>query len=96
VKRIFETFRLLNQPCEQMAELISRACDERLSFAERFACKLHVLYCSACRTYQKQIHVLRELLRNERATTADAEDAPALSAAGKARIAAQLRQAEQR
>jgi len=60
--RLLEFLRLLNLPCRDITALVSRSLDEELSFGERFAARLHVLYCSACRRYRRQLRLLHELL----------------------------------
>ena len=80
MKRIREFWRLLNLPCEDMTALISRAMDAELPFRERFAYKLHLLYCRACRRYLRQVRVLREQLgRIRQALDLDAGDPVASS-----------------
>ena len=63
--RKFWTFlRLLNQPCRDMASLMSRALDGNLTPTERFAINLHMLYCTACRRYNKQLGFMRRILEH--------------------------------
>jgi len=52
--------RKIQLPCEDVSELISRACDENLSPPQSLAMKFHLLYCAACRRYRKQLDVLDE------------------------------------
>jgi hypothetical protein len=61
--RVIEIWRLFNAPCDKMAELVSRAEDERLPGVQRAAMKLHLLYCSACRRFRRQLRRLRESVR---------------------------------
>lgn len=60
---MLKLLRLLNQPCRDMSALLSRAMDERLPLAERWACQLHVLYCRACHRYLRDLRAVRAALR---------------------------------
>ncbi len=76
-------WRLLNLPCRDMMPLVSRSMDMELPRWERFAARLHLVYCKACRRYRRQLFMLRDGLRR-------AADAAALSdATGEAEVAAQ-------
>lgn len=91
MSRLSEFVRLLNQPCRDMTGLLSKAMDADLPFRERFAYKLHLVYCTACRRYRKQLLGLRTVLRRVVDSLADAETAPGpgpqLSRAARRRIA---------
>jgi predicted anti-sigma-YlaC factor YlaD len=54
---------LLNLPCEEVSELESRALDGPLTASERWAVRLHTLYCSACRQFRRQIAFLRRAMQ---------------------------------
>ena len=58
-----ELWHLLNLPCEGMTRLASESLDRDLGRLERFALRSHLLYCSACRRYLRQIAFLREATR---------------------------------
>ncbi|MEW6252833.1 MAG: zf-HC2 domain-containing protein, partial [Planctomycetota bacterium] len=58
-----ELFRWLNRPCRDMTSLISAAMDERLPWPQRTAYRLHLLYCTACRRYRRQLLLLRTALQ---------------------------------
>ena len=45
--------------CRQALRLQSNALDRKLSFAQRFGLRLHLLYCRLCRRYGQQIRHLR-------------------------------------
>ena len=94
MSRLSEFVRLINQPCRDMTALMSKAMDADLPFRERFAYKLHLVYCSACRRYHKQLLGLRTALRDVVDGLADAETAPGpgpkLSHAARQRIAQAL------
>jgi hypothetical protein len=46
-----------------MTRLASESLDRDLSRLERVALRLHLLYCSGCRRYARQITLLREAMR---------------------------------
>lgn len=56
-------WRLLNLPCCEMAQLASESLDRELSRLERLALRLHLLYCSACRRYLRQLTRIQNALR---------------------------------
>ncbi len=59
-----EIWRLLNLPCDGMTRLASESLDRDLNLLERLALRSHVLYCSACRRYLRQIRLLRDAMRH--------------------------------
>jgi predicted anti-sigma-YlaC factor YlaD len=58
-----ELWHLLNLPCDGMTRLASESLDRDLSRLERVALRSHLLYCSACRRYVRQVTLLREAMR---------------------------------
>ncbi len=50
-------------PCRRASELISDALDRRLSLRERVLLRVHLLLCGACRTYRRQLALIRRSLR---------------------------------
>lgn len=93
LKNIAHVWRLLNAPCRDMARLASRAMDERLSFWERFAYRLHLVYCSACRKYQRQLRFIRRAFDAAEERLADVST-PGLSDEARARIAKRIKSAD--
>lgn len=92
--RILEIWRLLNAPCEDMTRLTSKAMDATLPFWERFAVKLHLLYCRACRRYKEHLLLLREAMRRAGEQAAAGDDSSAtFSAEARERIRRALRDA---
>lgn len=95
LKRLLHIWHLLNAPCSEITESISRAQETELPFWERLAYKLHLLYCSACRRYVRHLEALRVALRRIagelRDPSADAPVGPKLSAAARERIRRELR-----
>lgn len=56
--------------CKEVSVLLSRACDARLSWRERLAVRLHLLYCAGCARLERQLAFLQTVGRRLR------EDAP--------------------
>ncbi len=48
--------------CSHATRLLSEAEERQLSRRERFALRFHILVCTACRRFQKQLGLLRQLL----------------------------------
>lgn len=64
-------FKMLNARCEDHARLISLSMDSSLTFSQRLAIKSHLLYCRACRRFQKQAMLMRDAIRTGSETAAD-------------------------
>lgn len=47
--------------CKEVSVLLSRACDTRLSWRERLAVRLHLLYCAGCARLERQLAFLRSV-----------------------------------
>jgi hypothetical protein len=45
--------------CKETAALISGNMDRQLPGRRRFSIRVHVMMCSLCRRYEKQLHLLR-------------------------------------
>lgn len=54
-------FRLLFEPCEGITSLVSKSFDLDLTRTERFAVRLHFLYCVACRRFRRQVKQIRRM-----------------------------------
>lgn len=63
MRRLRTIWHLLNLPCEGIARLISESLDRELGWWERAALRSHVVYCSACRRYRRQLEQLRRAMR---------------------------------
>jgi hypothetical protein len=94
MNRVVQIWRLLNLPCDQMARLASESLDRELSTAERCALRSHVLYCTACRRFMRQITFLRQTLRRlaSRLESDDLLTGPELPADVRERIKRALRE----
>jgi predicted anti-sigma-YlaC factor YlaD len=49
--------------CKDISKLVSESFDRKLSLRERMAMRIHLMMCSLCRTYQRQILQLRTILK---------------------------------
>jgi predicted anti-sigma-YlaC factor YlaD len=59
MSRLKTIWRLLNLPCRGMTHLASESLDRDLDRLERIVLRTHLLYCSACRRFLKQIALVR-------------------------------------
>jgi predicted anti-sigma-YlaC factor YlaD len=80
-----EFIRLLTVPCDEIAKLVSTSLDGDLPWTHRFAIKIHMLYCKACRRYRRQILLLRRTLQALGAALDDVKAPPELSLPPEAR-----------
>jgi hypothetical protein len=63
MRRLLTLWWVLNVPCREASQLVSESLDRKLTRAERWALRLHLLYCIACRRYRRQIFLLKSALR---------------------------------
>jgi hypothetical protein len=85
VNRLKRIWYLLNMPCHDVADLIARGMDTDLPSSERFAVRLHLLYCRFCRRFKRQLTWLRTMF-HEAGRRAEADDfAPPLELSEQAR-----------
>lgn len=50
--------------CQQATRLLSDARERQLSIKERAALKVHVMMCSGCRNFGRQMGILSDIARN--------------------------------
>ncbi len=50
--------------CQQVTKLLSESQERPLTMQERMALRIHLFWCSGCRTFDKQIHSLRVIARS--------------------------------
>ncbi len=55
-------WRWLTLSCRDVARLVSDSLDHELSPGERLVVRLHLIYCTPCRRYRRQIMQLRAAL----------------------------------
>lgn len=49
--------------CEEASRLISESMDHKPSLWERINLKMHLMLCKVCPTYMRQLHLLRQLVK---------------------------------
>lgn len=49
--------------CHEATRLMSEAQEHPLKLGEKLSLKMHVMMCSGCRNFGKQMHTLREITR---------------------------------
>lgn len=49
--------------CRQVTRLYSESQERTLNLQERMSLKIHVMMCSGCRNFGKQMHTLRQVAR---------------------------------
>ncbi len=76
--------------CRSSAELFSRELDTELPFRQRVGLEIHLLVCSGCRRYRRQLSTVENAVREFLAAPPSDRDA-ALSAASKDNLKALLR-----
>jgi hypothetical protein len=60
----FIMFSARNTPsCKEVIRIISDSMDSTPSFKQRIAVRLHILICKWCARYQRQLLLIRSLLR---------------------------------
>lgn len=74
---------ILTLHCDESTRIISEGLDRRLTFAERWAVRLHYLSCWSCRRFRRQLNLLRAAARAEGAPN---EASPSLSPEARRRI----------
>ncbi len=61
--------------CKEVSKLVSDSLEERLPFPKRVGVRIHLMMCTMCRAYQKQLIFLRQILTGYNQWLA--EDGPA-------------------
>lgn len=49
--------------CRQVSELCSRELDERLALKHRLSMRVHLMMCSGCSNYRRQLFTLHDAAR---------------------------------
>ena len=49
--------------CKEVSMLVSESFDRELALRERMAMRMHLAMCSLCRTYSRQVALLRSILK---------------------------------
>lgn len=64
---------ILTLRCEHSSRLVSESLDRDLSWAERWAVRLHYIGCWSCRRFGKQMKLLNEAFKSRRDQFGDAD-----------------------
>ncbi|SAL20888.1 zf-HC2 domain-containing protein [Caballeronia telluris] len=59
--------------CKEATQLMSNDMDRRTSLHERNQLRLHLITCSGCRNYRRDLHMLRRACRAFAARSVDGE-----------------------
>jgi hypothetical protein len=86
---------ILSLSCEEASRLTSDALDRELSRSERWALRLHLLFCHGCRRFKQQLDMIRALLSKspDSIDRSMSEQLPQLSADRRQQIKQLLREA---
>lgn len=49
--------------CKQNSELLSQAMDRPITMREKIAMRMHLMMCSGCRNFEKQLEFIRKAAR---------------------------------
>lgn len=60
--------------CKQATELMSLGMDKELTMLQKTSLRFHLMMCSGCRNFSKQMDFLRQGLRKLTADRPDSED----------------------
>jgi len=85
--------RVLNMPCRDHTELLTRQLDGPLTRGEALGLRIHLLICKGCRRFRNQIQRLRSMVLSMRQ---ELDDGPPLPAAVRERVLAHLRKSEKK
>lgn len=72
--------------CKEASHLVSQEQDRPLRFNERLGLRMHLWMCANCRRFERQIGLMRRLLRQSARRAEDADTETQLSAQAQARI----------
>lgn len=74
--------------CQDMSRLLSDAMDQSLPWHVRLRMRAHLHICALCRRYERQLTLIRAVLRKNSATLSDEDGptTPGLTPEAKARI----------
>lgn len=68
--------KILTLKCREAAELTSASMDGELTPVDRWALRLHLLVCTACRRYRRHLRAMRGLLERAAKHLEDGGDLP--------------------
>ena len=86
-------FNRLLLECQEVSRLVTHSMDEPLTLRQRLRVRWHLLICRYCRNFQKQVFLLRNILRRKSKTTLEEDKQEIhLSKEAKERITKALRE----
>ncbi len=50
--------------CREVSRLISDSLEHKLPMSIRFKMRLHLVMCKNCRTYEMNVHIMRDIAKN--------------------------------
>lgn len=59
--------------CRAASELVSNSLDRKLTWGERITLQLHLMICSLCTRFQKQLRILRDVTNHIHRNSAKSE-----------------------
>lgn len=51
--------------CKEITQLVSESLDRRLPFYRRFLIRMHLYMCKYCLRFDKQLHIMRDISRDQ-------------------------------
>ncbi len=80
--------------CQHVAQLVSESMDHKLSLGRRLGMRFHLLMCSHCARYKKQLHFIRRLISSNPSLITDSS-LPTMDENAKKRLRQILSQSDQ-
>lgn len=77
--------KLLNLNCREASRLASEALDRRLTFLERWGLRLHLMICTSCRAWRRQVRLIRRAMREQLRYVDEATDTSRVELTAEAR-----------
>jgi predicted anti-sigma-YlaC factor YlaD len=62
-----KNLKLLNLNCREAGRLVSEGMDRELALMERIGLRIHLVICSACRAWRRQLTLIRTAIRKDAA-----------------------------
>lgn len=95
IRFVQDAVRVLNMPCREHTELLSRQLDGAISPGQAFGLRLHLLICAGCRRFKAQLACLHDMTRRLGSAAMD-DSAEALPVDVRKRAIERVRSAESR
>jgi hypothetical protein len=76
---------LFNTSCKETSQLVTQSWGRPLSLKDRLAMRIHLFVCDNCARFARQMHLIREWMRND-------EGSGELSERARARITTKLQE----